>query len=336
MAEVRKESTCNAVFKGLSLICSSRLASSAEASRKRGGSSDESRTSSGHRSVASVLGALQRRGIQQEAEAELCAEAELLAEVNGDGVVPRTVLQRDAVQWLEELGPRGLPSSCCVITSLPDWSEVKKGKDLTLRGYVKWFQHAARLVFSCCPEGALTVFLQTDITSGGQWLDKAALLCEVADACGATLLWHKITFDPSSVGAPRQGQSADYSHLLCFMASSGNTVDRRRHDVGADDGRAVLGTKCSIPDLIPRGRKVYAQGMGCDAIEAVLAWISKVVPKVQIVVDPFCGRGTVLALANQIGQLLLFLLLLVVLVLVLVLLLLLSLSCQEQVILAVS
>ena len=169
---------------------------------------------------------------------------------------------------------------------------------MSLKSYVSWFQQALGLLFKSCKPETLVVFFQTDICSGGQWLDKAAMICQEADHYGASLLWHKITFDPENINLPRRGSSADYSHLLCFLVASG-AADPRWEDTSREDGRAALSSKCTIPDLIPRGRKVYAQGMGTNVITEVLGWIRKVQPTTRLVVDPFCGRGTVLALANQ-------------------------------------
>eukprot|EP00435_Cladocopium_sp_Y103_P015804 s1188_g3.t2 len=192
------------------------------------------------------------------------------------GAATRTVLQRDAVEWLEQLGPAGFPEKACVVTSLPDWSELKKGQKVSLKHYLDWFQKAVQLIFHCCQQGTLVIFLQTDIMTGGQWIDKASLICREADAAGQILLWHKITFDPDAVDLPRRSASADYSHLLCFIKSSSRS--------DGDCGRSAFDSRCSVPDLLPRGRKVYAQGMGTE-----------------VVIDPFCGRGTVLALANELG-----------------------------------
>lgn len=209
----------------------------------------------------------------------------------------RTVLQRDAVEWMEQLGPEGFPERACVVTSLPDWSELKKGQKVSLKHYLDWFQKAVQFIFHCCQQGTLVIFLQTDIMTGGQWIDKAALICKEADAAGQILLWHKITFDPDAVEMPRRGASADYSHLLCF-------IKPRRHGHGRQcDGRSAgsaFDARCSVPDLLPRGRKVYAQGMGTEALSRILRWVVAQTD-VQVVIDPFCGRGTVLALANELG-----------------------------------
>ncbi|CAE7892724.1 BRCC3, partial [Symbiodinium necroappetens] len=212
----------------------------------------------------------------------------------------RRVLQRDALEWMQELGTSGFPENSCVFTSLPDWSEIKKGQNLPLNMYVAWFRRALRLLFRACKKETIVVFYQTDICSSGQWLDKAAMICQEADMAGAALLWHKISFDPEAVDMPRRGNNADYSHLLCFLISSG-APDPRWEATARDEGRAVLSGKCSIPDLVPRGRKVYAQGMGANVVTTVLSWIRKVKPTTETIVDPFCGRGTVLAVANQLG-----------------------------------
>lgn len=197
------------------------------------------------------------------------------------------MVHAEALEWLAaQKEDGGFPEKSCVVTSLPDWSELKKGQKMPLTQYLQWFQKALSLIFSCCRENTLVIFLQTDIMSGGQWIDKAALICKEAEAAKATLLWHKITFDPEVVNLPRCGLSADYSHLLCFITST-------------EPGRSVY-RRCDVPDLMCRGRKVYAQGMGIEAMARVLQWV-QLSTEVRLVIDPFCGRGTVLALANDLG-----------------------------------
>ena len=143
---------------------------------------------------------------------------------------------------------------------------------------------AARLIFSSCHPSTLVIFLQTDISSAGRWIDKAALLCREAEALNVSLLWHKITFEPAAVAASRRGAAADYGHLLCFL-----TAPHRENYA------------CLLPDLLVRGKKIYAQGMGVEVMKEVLTWLRKAQPCLELVVDPFCGRGTILALANQLG-----------------------------------
>ena len=41
---------------------------------------------------------------------------------------------------------------------------------------------------------AEVIFLQTDIMSGGHWIDKASLICKEADTLGRTNLHHKFWF----------------------------------------------------------------------------------------------------------------------------------------------
>ena len=43
------------------------------------------------------------------------------------------------LRWVEVAVDSG------VVTSLPDWSELKKGQDVSLEHYLDWFQKASRL-----------------------------------------------------------------------------------------------------------------------------------------------------------------------------------------------
>ena len=54
----------------------------------------------------------------------------------------REVIHGDALKWLYQLGPKGFPEKACVVTSLPDWSEMKKGQNMSLKEYLEWFKKA--------------------------------------------------------------------------------------------------------------------------------------------------------------------------------------------------
>ena len=54
----------------------------------------------------------------------------------------REVIHGDALKWLYGLGPKGFPEKACVVTSLPDWSELKKGQNMSLKEYLEWFKKA--------------------------------------------------------------------------------------------------------------------------------------------------------------------------------------------------
>jgi DNA methylase len=189
----------------------------------------------------------------------------------------RTVHHQEALSWLNE---RRDFSGCSFVTSLPDFSEFK---NMDFTAWKLWFVKAASLVLSRCPPQGVVVFFQTDIKHNGVWIDKGYLCQKAAEEVGHVQLWHKIAcrFAPgrASFGRPA------YSHILCF------SQDLR--------GRDRVGE--GIPDVLPQtGDVTWTRGMGVDACRAACEFILSSTDS-HTVVDPFCGHGTVLAVANSLG-----------------------------------
>ncbi|MCA9644912.1 MAG: SAM-dependent methyltransferase, partial [Myxococcales bacterium] len=129
---------------------------------------------------------------------------------------------------------------------------------------------------------AVSVFFQTDIKRDGAWVDKAYLVQRGAEAAGAALLWHKIVCRKPP-GTTSFGRPA-YAHLLCFSKAL-------RISPGA-----------SSPDVLPSlGDMLWSRAMGVDACEFVCSFLLERT-RCRTVVDPFCGQGTVLAVANRVGM----------------------------------
>ena len=190
--------------------------------------------------------------------------------------IRRDVYQADALQWLKD---HKLVAGCSVVTSLPDWSEFSK---LTLDEWKTWFTDAAKQVLSSTPDEGVVVFFQTDIKVEGAWVDKAFLCQLAAHATGHSLLWHKLVckISPGHASYARPG----YSHLICFSK-------RARAEVAH-----------STPDILPHtGDVTWARGMGVEACFEACRFIQKHTTS-RTVVDPFCGHGTVLAVANSLGM----------------------------------
>ncbi len=187
----------------------------------------------------------------------------------------RTVYCEDALRWLES---RGTQHGASFITSMPDYSEFPS---LTLSQWKEWFTQAAALTLSRCPDDGVAIFYQTDIKVEGTWVDKGYLCQKAAEQSGHSLLWHKITcrVDPGKVTFGRPA----YSHLLCF--SKGVRVNLER----------------STADVLPEaGEVTWTRGMGVQAcIMACRFVLSHTTTRT--IIDPFCGHGTALAVANEMG-----------------------------------
>lgn len=186
----------------------------------------------------------------------------------------RAVHCAEAVAWLrEQPGFAG----CAFVTSLPDVSEL----ELPLEGWKRWFIDAAALVMERTPPDSPAIFFQTDIKPAGAWLDKGWLCHQAAERTGMTLLWHKIVCRKAP-GTITFGRPA-YSHLLCYSK-----------ELRADPGR-------SSPDVLAdAGATLWTRGMGVEACRLACRFVREQT-RCHTVVDPFCGRGTVLAAANELG-----------------------------------
>jgi hypothetical protein len=187
----------------------------------------------------------------------------------------RTIIQAEALAWL---AANPAPPGTSVITSLPDVSELP---ELGFAGWRAWFSQAARAVLHWVPEPGLAIFFQSDIREGGAWVDKGYLVQQAAEAEGRALLWHKIVCRHAP-GAISHGR-ANYSHLLCFAHAP---RERMRHPG---------------PDVLPdAGFKPWSKAMGVQACRLACRFL-KEESETTLVVDPFCGHGTALAVANSYG-----------------------------------
>ena len=187
----------------------------------------------------------------------------------------RQIIQAEALAWLAE---HPAPPYCSVITSLPDLSELP---ERGFSGWKSWFGEAARSVLRWTPAPGLVLFFQSDIRENGEWIDKGYLVQRAAEAEGRSLLWHKIVcrHPPGTISHGR----ANYSHLLCF----------------AHEPRARI--THPGPDVLPdAGYKPWSKAMGVDACRLACRFLREE-SETKLVVDPFCGHGTALAVANHYG-----------------------------------
>lgn len=191
----------------------------------------------------------------------------------------RQVAHADAFEWL---GANPASAGMSIITSLPDVSELSQ---LDLEGWKVWFSDAvARLIYWLPPDG-VAIFYQSDIRVQGSWIDKGYLVMRGAEAAGARLLWHKIVCrkPPGTIALGR----ASYSHMIAVTTA---TQLAKPLDVPARS-----------PDVLPdAGAMPWSRAMGLTACEVACRFLLDHTPT-RTIVDPFCGRGTVLAVANALG-----------------------------------
>lgn len=179
----------------------------------------------------------------------------------------RDVICADADEWLDGKGNLG-----AVVTSLPDAAEIGGG----LNEWETWFVRLAERCMRVASPDAPSVFYQTDRKGDGVLHSKASLLFRAAQAAGVNALWHKIALR-RSVGAVDLHRPG-YTHLIAFSRD-------------ANPGRAS-------PDVFDAGRMIYPNAMGLAAAGVAVRFAAL---SSTTIVDPFCGRGTVLAIANALG-----------------------------------
>ena len=187
----------------------------------------------------------------------------------------RVVHCGDAIAWLRE---QPVLSGCSIVTSLPDATELP---GVSHDEWRDWFGEAAALVLSRTPPEGVAVFYQTDVKRAGGWVDKGYLVQRAAEAAGAKLLFHKIVCRKPA-GTVTFGRAA-YAHLLAFSRGVRPELARSTADVLADGGEMT-----------------WVRAIGLEACRVACRFVRSHTAT-RTVVDPFCGVGTVLAVANELG-----------------------------------
>jgi hypothetical protein len=190
--------------------------------------------------------------------------------------VSREIFHQDALVWLSE---RPVLMGSSIITSLPDLSEFP---GQSIEQWKSWFTATSALVLSKCSDEGVTIFYQSDIKHQGAWIDKAFLCQKAAEQEGQRLLWHKIVCR-APAGATSFGKPG-YSHMLCFSKTLRAEISKSTADVMTEAGKVT-----------------WTRGMGISACLAACRYVLKNT-ETRTIVDPFCGHGTVLAAANELGM----------------------------------
>lgn len=187
----------------------------------------------------------------------------------------RIVHYGDALQWLTEAGP--FPG-CSFITSLPDVSELG---GMTLDAWKTWFRNAAGAILSRLPDDGVALFYQSDVKVDGEWIDKGYLCSRAAEDHGCITLLHKIVCrkPPGTLAFGRP----TYAHIVGFSRAVRLNMSRSQPDVLADGGESL-----------------WTRGMGREACRLACRFVVDNTTS-HTIIDPFCGRGSVLAAANELG-----------------------------------
>jgi hypothetical protein len=188
----------------------------------------------------------------------------------------RVVHHGDAIGWLRDAQSL---IGASVVTSLPDLSELPA---LDFPGWRAWFEDAVVTTARSVPDEGVAIFFQSDVRRDGLWVDKGMMVARAAEQAGMGLLFHKIVCRKPA-GTVTYGR-ASYSHLLAFARVLRPQLGRGTADIlsdaGAMPGSKAMGVKACV-----------------EACRFVLTETST-----RTIVDPFCGWGTALAVANALGM----------------------------------
>jgi hypothetical protein len=176
----------------------------------------------------------------------------------------KTIVCADALDFLAEnrVG--------AIVTSPPDADEIEASPE----DWEAWFAGALGACFRASL-GPVVVYV-TDRKGGGRLFSKAAMVHAAAAAAGVAPAWHKIALR-------RDVEATDlfrptFSHLIAF---------------GGPPGVAT-------PDVFRRGAVLYPNGTGIVATRVAIEWAGGLSSD-RVVLDPFCGRGTIPAVAEALG-----------------------------------
>ena len=188
----------------------------------------------------------------------------------------REIIVGDGIAWLRQSDP--LPPDHAIVTSVPDVSEMPP---LELE---QWRDLASEIVELACAKvdpQSVVVLYQTDIKVDGRHIDKAYVVARGAERAGVHCLWHKIVCR-TEPGNTTFGRPA-YGHWLAFSRE------------------LRLDALESTPDVLPElGSMTWARATPLTAADATCRFLRRHT-QCKVVVDPFCGLGTNLAVANAYG-----------------------------------
>jgi hypothetical protein len=121
----------------------------------------------------------------------------------------------------------------------------------------------------------------SDVRHDDVWIDKSHLVLSASDAEKAHLVWHKIVCrrPPGTIAPGRPS----YSHMVCVSRRPLPGIRRPGPDVLADGGA-----------------QDWSRAMGEVACRVACRFLHEET-RTRIVVDPFCGTGISLAMANHFG-----------------------------------
>lgn len=165
-----------------------------------------------------------------------------------------------------------------IVTSVPDLCEMQP---IELEAWRELSSEVTALACRKVAPRSVVVVYQTDIKVDGRTIDKGYLAHRGAERAGVHCLWHKIVCR-TTPGNTTFGRPA-YGHFMAFSRE----LRLDPHD--------------STPDVVPElGVMTWARATPMTAMVETCRFLARHTPCTRVI-DPFCGVGTVLAVANEYG-----------------------------------
>ncbi len=181
----------------------------------------------------------------------------------------RKLICTDANIWLKEN-----KNIKVMITSLPDPQEIGIGRI----EYNKWLISTCNNIIESLDEESVVFFYQTDRKMDGVIIDKKSIITNVFHNNGFDTIMSKIVIK-QKVGTPNFTRMT-FTNLFGFS---------KKYKSGS-----------VTFDTMYQGKMKYKNAMSETAINVLLDYIKKKLPD-ETIVDPFCGRGSVLDVFNENG-----------------------------------
>jgi hypothetical protein len=222
--------------------------------------------------------------------------------------VRREIICADTCEWIKSIPREGFGLKSSVFTSLPDISELPQiYHGYMVEEYKKWFSDTIYELMMRLKIGNCIVLLQSDTRmmtnkrEAYEWVDKSFLASEAAARSDCTLIWHKLVLLSKDMNNRSTGRPC-YSHLLCYVKNSSLIHETRPEGLvtieeASKHYYSYRPGDFAIPDVFYRGEMFWTRGIGADCCYAGLIFLKEIV-KCDEIIDPFCGCGTVLAMAN--------------------------------------
>jgi hypothetical protein len=195
--------------------------------------------------------------------------------IKENNLAKRDLLVADSIEYLRNNSQLGYSY---FVTSLPDLEEV----GLDLPNYEIFLDKAVRTIIGAIEdsgnENGIAIFYQTDRKYRGSIIDKKYAISRIFYEYDYRLILSKIVLkaEPGTINLFRP----NYSNLFGFSRKS-------------NSGKAT-------PDVIYSGELVYPNATGKNAAKTAIEFVKSKDPNA-IIVDPFCGQGTILRAANDLG-----------------------------------